>query len=89
VRHIIQEIVAIPSADGNSHAVQVHALQSILQNPLSNAIEYVGRGGHVDVELSVREGVLTLSVADDGPGIAEAGCTFVAEIPSARPVLSE
>jgi two-component system sensor histidine kinase QseC len=61
--------LSLEAPDVLVHTVQVHALQSILQNLLSNAIEYVGRGGQVVVELRARGGVLTLSVADDGPGI--------------------
>jgi two-component system sensor histidine kinase QseC len=64
--------LSLEAPDALLHAVDVHALQSILQNLLANAIEYVGRGGQVVVELHARAGALTLSVADDGPGIAAA-----------------
>jgi two-component system sensor histidine kinase QseC len=64
--------LSLEAADVLLHSVEVHALQSILQNLLANAIEYIGRGGQVVVELRARAGVLTLSVADDGPGIAAA-----------------
>jgi two-component system sensor histidine kinase QseC len=64
--------LSLEAPDVLLQAVEVHALQSILQNLLANAIQYIGRGGQVAVELSARDGVLMLSVADDGPGIADA-----------------
>jgi signal transduction histidine kinase len=64
--------LSLEAPDVLMHPVELQALQSILQNLLANAIEYVGNGGQVVVELSARGGVLKLSVADDGPGIAEA-----------------
>ncbi|WP_431261033.1 sensor histidine kinase [Roseateles chitinivorans] len=48
------------------------ALASILQNLLDNALRYVPAGGRIEVVLAVDpDGGLRLSVADDGPGIAE------------------
>ena len=64
--------LSLESPDVLMHTLEAHAFQSILQNLLTNAIEYVGQGGQVVVELSVRAGVLSLSVADDGPGVAPA-----------------
>lgn len=64
--------LSLEAPDVVMHAVEVLPLQSILQNLLSNAIEYAGQGAQVVVEIGVRGGVLTLSVADDGPGIAAA-----------------
>jgi two-component system sensor histidine kinase QseC len=62
----------LESPDVLMHAVDVPALQSIVQNLLANAIGYCGKGAQVVVGLGVRGDVLTLSVADDGPGIAPA-----------------
>lgn len=56
-----------------------HAFLSIVQNLLTNAVRYGNDGGRVAVEISVIEGTLTLSVADDGPGIAEAERSLVFE----------
>lgn len=64
--------LSLESPDVVMHTVEVHALQSILQNLLTNAIEYAGKGAQVEVDIGVRDGVLMLSVADDGPGIAAA-----------------
>jgi two-component system sensor histidine kinase QseC len=62
--------LSLESPDTLLHQVDAHALQSIVQNLVSNAIEYVDSGGQVLVDLRAREGTLTLSVCDDGPGIA-------------------
>ncbi len=62
--------LSLEAPDTLIHHVDAHALQSIVQNLVSNAIEYVGSGGQVLVDLRLREGALTLSVSDDGPGIA-------------------
>jgi two-component system, OmpR family, sensor histidine kinase QseC len=51
--------------------LETHTLQSILQNLIDNAIRYGREGGKVAVELRSRSGGVVLSVADDGPGIAE------------------
>jgi two-component system sensor histidine kinase QseC len=64
--------LSLEAPDVLPHRLEVHAFQSILQNLLTNAIDYVGPGGQVLVELKERAGVLTLSVADDGPGIPQA-----------------
>jgi two-component system, OmpR family, sensor histidine kinase QseC len=50
---------------------EAHTLQSILQNLLDNAIRYGRDGGSIVVELQPSPGSVQLSVADDGPGIAE------------------
>jgi signal transduction histidine kinase len=46
----------------------------VLFSLLSNAIKYTGRGGRVDISarLVPDDGELEISVADNGPGIAEA-----------------
>jgi two-component system sensor histidine kinase QseC len=50
--------------------LDVHAFQSILHNLLDNALHYVPAGGRIEVTLDHDNGMLTLVVADDGPGIA-------------------
>jgi two-component system, OmpR family, sensor histidine kinase QseC len=47
-------------------------LRILLRNVLDNAIRYVREGGQVKVGLSSEKGNALLSVADDGPGVAEA-----------------
>jgi len=48
------------------------AFQSIVQNLLDNALRYVPAGGRVLLTLAADASLLTLTVADDGPGIAPA-----------------
>lgn len=48
------------------------ALKQILFNLVLNAGEAGGRGTRVDIVVSDRDGVVTLEVLDDGPGLAEA-----------------
>lgn len=43
--------------------------RSVFHNLVDNALNYVQAGGHVIVSLSQDDAGLTLSVADDGPGI--------------------
>lgn len=52
--------------------IDVPAFQSVLENLLHNAIRYVQDGAQVVVTLRAVADVLTLSVADDGPGIPAA-----------------
>ncbi len=47
-------------------------LRQILLNLLSNAVKYNREGGHVWVGWQRREGMVALTVRDDGPGIPEA-----------------
>ncbi len=60
-------------------ALEAHAFQSILQNLLGNAIRYAHDGCQVAVALRQQAGALTLSVADNGPGIPEAQRALVFE----------
>ena len=64
--------LSLESPDVLFHALEVPALQSILQNLLGNAIQYAGEGAQVLVELSAHADGLLMSVNDDGPGIAAA-----------------
>ncbi|QZA77559.1 hypothetical protein K4H28_14980 [Deefgea tanakiae] len=54
------------------NVVDANAVQSIVQNLLNNAILYVGEGDQIEVELRQVGEQMILSVADNGPGIAEA-----------------
>ncbi|MGL6041870.1 MAG: sensor histidine kinase, partial [Deefgea sp.] len=54
------------------NVVDANAVQSIVQNILNNAILYVGEGDQIEVELRQVGEQMILTVADDGPGIAEA-----------------
>ncbi len=65
--------LSLEAPDTLSHALDVHAFQSVLSNLLDNALRYGREGGHVAIELQPEgAGGLVLSVADDGPGIPAA-----------------
>lgn len=55
------------------------ALQTLLHNLLDNALRYVPADRQLAVDLSATADELTLQVADDGPGIAEAERELVFE----------
>jgi two-component system sensor histidine kinase QseC len=63
--------IALEAPDKLVLPLEVHAFQSVLQNLLDNAIRYGRQGGRIVVELRSQDGGLMLSVADDGPGIAD------------------
>lgn len=46
------------------------SLATLLQNLVSNALQYTPHGGRIDVQLHATPDHLTLEVADSGPGIA-------------------
>jgi len=46
-----------------------HKLASLVTNLLDNAMRYGPEGGQVDVELRREDSAVTLSVADQGPGV--------------------
>jgi two-component system sensor histidine kinase QseC len=48
-----------------------HTFKSILQNLVGNAIRYVNEGGRIVVRLEQQGTNTVLTVADDGPGIAD------------------
>lgn len=62
--------LSLEAPDVMMHAVEAHALRSILHNLVGNAILYVQNGGEITVELDARDGALLLTVSDNGPGIA-------------------
>lgn len=63
--------LSLEASDALPFAVEPQVFRSVLHNFVDNAIRYVQPGGRVVVELQLRDGGLRLSVADDGPGIAQ------------------
>ncbi len=53
-------------------AVSAEAVNDIVSNLVVNALEATPRGGHVIVSAASRDGVCTLTVEDNGPGIPAA-----------------
>jgi len=51
-------------------AISTEALNDILTNLVVNALDAAARGGHVQVEISRKDGNGLLAVEDDGPGVA-------------------
>lgn len=52
-------------------------LRQLFLNLVTNAIKYTPRGGRVEVSLSRREGIATVSVRDSGVGIAAADLPYI------------
>ncbi|CAH0327848.1 Alkaline phosphatase synthesis sensor protein PhoR [Microbacterium sp. Bi128] len=50
--------------------VDAHRMRQVVDNLLSNAVKYNTRGGAVVVTVDRVDGTITISVADDGPGIS-------------------
>jgi two-component system sensor histidine kinase QseC len=63
--------LGLEAPDKMHYQIDRHAFLSIFHNLLSNALRYSHDYGQVLVELTRTENTLMLSVADDGPGIAE------------------
>lgn len=61
-----------PAQQGWWAEVDEHRLLQVLNNLLSNAIKYGPPSGTVRLSAEVEDGVLTLSVQDEGPGLSEA-----------------
>jgi signal transduction histidine kinase len=58
-------------ADAALHvAISTEALNDILTNLVVNALDAAPRGGHVQVEVSRKDGNGLVAVRDDGPGVA-------------------
>ena len=64
--------LALDSPDRLDVMLDTGALHSILDNLVGNAIKYGHTGGRVVVGIAASGDTLTLTVADDGPGIAAA-----------------
>ena len=62
--------LSFEAPDALACTLDVPAYQLILRNLVDNAIRYGRQGGRVAVELYQQGGLIALSVADDGPGIA-------------------
>jgi signal transduction histidine kinase len=71
--------LALEAPDSLPMVLDVQVLRSVLNNLVDNALRYVQEGGRIEVELAARAGGLVLSVADNGPGIAEAERELVFE----------
>lgn len=71
--------LSLEAPDTLPNRIEVHAFVSIIHNLINNALAYVPRHGQVRVALAARNGGLSLSVADDGPGIAPAQRSLVFE----------
>lgn len=79
LRPIIERVIA-KEANGATIAVDVPAdtsvrgdaqlLERAIANVIRNAVKYAGAAGPIDVKASRDHGVVTLSVADSGPGVA-------------------
>src|SRR5260370_30807623 len=52
-------------------AASAEAVNDMVSNLVVNALEAAPRGGHVTVCAASHDGVCTLAVEDDGPGIPE------------------
>jgi two-component system, OmpR family, sensor histidine kinase QseC len=66
--------ISLEAPECLSASLDLHALQSVLQNLVDNAVRYGYENGRIVVELTsfrlVRD-VIVLAVADDGPGIPD------------------
>ncbi|MFC5475244.1 sensor histidine kinase [Paraherbaspirillum soli] len=74
--------LSLEAPDTLLHALDRHAFLSILHNLPHNAVRYIPEGGQVLVELQrsvAANGLLTLAVTDNGPGIPDAEQVLVFE----------
>ena len=71
--------LSLEAPDTLMYRLEPHAFESIVQNLLANALRYVQAGGQVAVELLSRQGMLVLTVTDDGPGIPPSDQALVFE----------
>jgi two-component system sensor histidine kinase QseC len=62
--------LVVEAAEGCSIAVTAAWLQIALRNLVDNALRYAGEGARIEVRLACSGPACTLSVADDGPGVA-------------------
>jgi len=71
-----------PLAEGKGHEIAVDVpdiivecdrrrIGQVISNLLANAIRYTEKGGHIEISATADEGETTISVKDDGRGIAE------------------
>lgn len=65
-----KQAVTVDTAPGCAIAVSETWLQIALRNLLDNALRYAGEGARIQVRLSADAAGCSISVADDGPGVA-------------------
>jgi signal transduction histidine kinase len=63
--------VTVVGDEGVRLEAQLDALERAVRNLLLNALEALDAGGHVTMSATSREGVVDITVSDDGPGIPE------------------
>jgi signal transduction histidine kinase len=63
-------LLRLPAAPGAA-AVPEAMLVSAVRNILDNALRFAPEGSSVEVEVGVRDGVVTWTVSDRGPGLSE------------------
>lgn len=61
--------LSLEAPDTLPFVLEPHVFRSVLHNLVDNALRYVQDGGHIVVDLQLRDASLLLSVDDDGPGI--------------------
>jgi signal transduction histidine kinase len=66
VKHVHVEVHA---AKGCEAEVDPPLLHEVLTNLLGNAIDAIGQGGRIDLEVLCSDGHAEIHVQDDGPGI--------------------
>jgi signal transduction histidine kinase len=73
VAHAIERNIdlSLDAPDTLHWPLDLAAFQSVIHNLLDNALRYVHEGCRITVAAGTAGGTLMLSVADDGPGIAE------------------
>ena len=54
-------------------------INQVLENLLSNAVKYTPNDGHISVRMELKEGIVIVSVADNGMGIAHDHLPFLFE----------
>jgi len=74
-----EQDLSLDTPDSLLAKIDRHAFLSVLHNLVDNAQRYVQVGGRVAVEMSSLDGVLRLSVADNGPGIPSEQAALVFE----------
>lgn len=68
-RGITLEFIA--DMDTRVMAIDINAIERVVLNLISNAIKFTKEKGHITVKIAEAEGVVVLSVRDDGTGIPE------------------
>ncbi len=68
-----QKNITISTA-GDEHSIVIgnkDALALVITNLCDNAIRYTSEGGHIRISTESKDGIGTIAVSDDGPGIPE------------------